>query len=153
VRQVRVRGLDPPRLARLSTGLRFVLGAQAAVLLAVGIALFVAPSVAVSVWPWMLTPLTARATGAWLIGWGVLAAHSVRENEWARVEVAMPAYALVGILQLIGLARFGDGVNWGDARAWLYLAFVLGIATVGLYGVLGARAAAAQFRTAPAGAK
>jgi hypothetical protein len=152
LRQLRMRGVDPPRLARLPTQLRFVLSAQSAVLLTVGSALFLAPAAAAPFWPWMLTPLTARATGAWLIGWGVLAAQSSRENDWARVQAAMPAYAVVGVLQLIVLARYPDAANWGDARAWFYLAFVLGIAAVGIFGVLGARAATAQSRTARVGA-
>ena len=153
LRQLRMRGVDPPRLTRLPTQMRFVLSAQAVVLLAAGSALFLAPAEAAPFWPWMLTPLTARATAAWLIGWGALAAHSCRENDWARVQVAMPAYAVVGVLQLIVLARYPDAANWGDARAWLYLGFVLGIAAVGIFGVLGARSAAAQSRMEPVGAR
>jgi hypothetical protein len=60
--QLRVRGADPPRRARLPSWSAWILGAQAAVVLSLGVALFVAPTRS-TWWPWTLTPLTSQAVG------------------------------------------------------------------------------------------
>jgi hypothetical protein len=70
VPQLRRRGADPPRHAPLPAWMRAVLLAKAAILLIVGLALFVSPD-RVSWWPWTLTPLTSMAVGARLLGVGV----------------------------------------------------------------------------------
>ena len=54
------------------------------VMLPVGAMLFLAPQLTAPVWPWMLTPLTARAVGAWLVGLGTVAALGIRENDFDR---------------------------------------------------------------------
>ncbi len=50
--------------------LRVTLLVQGAVMFAVGAALFLAPGTAEALWPWMLTPLTARMVAAWLLAFG-----------------------------------------------------------------------------------
>jgi len=67
VRQWRTLGVDPDRTRPLATWLRILLGVQALVLIPAGAGLFLAPQLSPQLWPWVLTPLTARAIGAWLI--------------------------------------------------------------------------------------
>jgi hypothetical protein len=134
VRQLRAPGTDPPRAARLPSALRVLLGGQAAVLLALGALLFVAPADTKGLWPWALTPLTARAVAAWLIGIGLAAALVVREDDWRRVRVAMVAYAAIGVLELIALGRYRHDVDWNGVQAYVFVAFVLSVALVGAYG-------------------
>ena len=74
-RQLRAPTHEINRGPPLSSWMRLVLAAQAAVLLTVGVALLVAPERAASLWLWPLTPLTARAIGAWLLGTGILVAQ------------------------------------------------------------------------------
>ena len=134
VRQLRAPGGDPPRRAPLDGRLRLVLGLQAALLLVVGAALFLAPQAAAPFWPWMLTPLTARAVAAWLLALGLAAAHVIREGDWERGRVAMVAYAVLGALELVALARYAGAIDWSGPRAWIYLLFLLSILAVGAYG-------------------
>ncbi|MCP6390534.1 hypothetical protein NL487_26805, partial [Klebsiella pneumoniae] len=47
--------------------LRLLIAAEGAVMLVVGAALFLAPASAAALWPWPLTPLTARTVAAWLL--------------------------------------------------------------------------------------
>jgi hypothetical protein len=75
--QLRTPGGDPPRSAPLPAWVYGLLAGQAVVLLGLGLALFAAPGQAAVWWPWKLTPLLAQATGAWLIGFGVAAAHQL----------------------------------------------------------------------------
>ena len=144
VRQVRAPGIDPPREAPLPTWLRVVLVVQAGVLLAVGMLLYVAPDSTKGLWPWALTPLTARAVAAWLLGIGLTAAWVVWENDWRRIRVAMAGYAAIGVLQLVVLARYRDELDWDSAQAWCFLLFVLSMPLIGAYG----RRAGAESRPA-----
>jgi hypothetical protein len=125
--------------------LRAVLAVQALVMLGVGVALFVAPSDADSLWPWTLTPLTARAVGTFLVGLGVAAAHACAEGDLGRIRGAAAAYALLGALELVAALRYGDDLTGGAAEP-LYLAFAASALAVGTYGLL-ARAASASPRS------
>ncbi len=134
--QLRVTGTDPPKRAPLPSWSAWVLGVQAGILFPLGVALFVAPGHA-SWWPWTLTPLTAQAVGAWLLGIGVGLVHAIVEGDLRRIRPGVIAYTVLGALQLVALVRYSGSVDWGRAGAWLYLAFVTSILIVGLLGVAG----------------
>ncbi len=135
-RQLRAPGEDPAPTAPLPVPLRLTLAVQAGVMLAAGAALFIAPSVAGTIWPWTLTPLTARAVGAWLVGLGAAAAQGIWENDLGRAHAAFIASAVLGGLELLALARYSGSLRWGDPAAWAYVLLVLIILGVGLYGVV-----------------
>lgn len=97
------------------------------------VALLVAPGFAAPLWSWQLTPLTARAIGAWLIGLGIAAAQVLREGDLMRVRnVQISSVAFVA-LQAIALARYPTVVSWSDPRLWGYLLFLASILAVSLY--------------------
>jgi hypothetical protein len=137
--QLRLPGGDPPRRVPMSGLVRLPIYLLAAGILAVGVALFVAPLGTGVLWPWELTPLTGRAVGAWLIGLGVAAAHMAWERDWRRVLPVSTMFAVFGALELVVLLRFLRGVDWGGARAWIYLLFLLSMLAVGLYGLYASR--------------
>src|SRR5437667_4420367 len=112
--QLRTPGGDPPRSAPLPGWAYGLLAGQAAVLLGFGVALFAAPQAA-SWWPWKLTPLLAQATGAWLIGFGVAAAHELAERDARRLFPASVSSVLLAVLQLIALARYPGSFEWSSA--------------------------------------
>ena len=99
-----------------------------------GALLFLAPEDTKGLWPWALTPLTARAAGGWLLGIGLAAAWVVWENDWHRVRVAMAGYAAIGVLELIVLARYSDELDWSGLQAYVFLLFVLSMPVIGAYG-------------------
>jgi hypothetical protein len=147
--QRRVPGGEPPRVAPLGTPVRLVLLAQAAVLLGLGTVLFVAPGETASLWPWALSDLTARAIAAWMLAVATTILVSTRENDWTRLTGPMVGYAAIAVLQLVALARYPDTPDWDDASAWVYLAFLIGMLAVGVYG---AAASVASKRPAPTSA-
>jgi hypothetical protein len=116
--------------------LRAVLCVQALIMVAVGAALFVAPVGASSLWPWTLTPLTGRAVGAFLIGFGVAAAFAVAENEIHRLHGAALAYATLGALELVAAAVHGGDFTAPALGVSLYLSFCASVLAVGLYGAV-----------------
>jgi hypothetical protein len=144
VRQLRMAGQDPPRSAPVGVGYVVLIALNAAVVLAVGVGLFATPGWAATWWPWALTPLTARAIASWLIGLGVVLWTGVIERDWLRIRAATFAYALLGALALIALARFGEEVDWGSPVAWALAAFFAGAVVIGGYGVLQSRSLRTQ---------
>jgi hypothetical protein len=133
VRQLRVPGPGSVGSRPLPSMLRLVLVLQAATMLAVGVALFAAPADADAIWPWTLTPLTARAVGAFLIGFGVAALDAAVENDLVRFEGAALAYGALGLLELLALAIHSSDLTGATSDSWIYIAFLVSVAAVGGY--------------------
>jgi hypothetical protein len=122
VRQQRQPGADPPRSSPLPPSLQAAVTLSAAGLLAYGAALLLLPEQAGAAWPWPQTPLTARATGAWLVGLGVTAAQVALEGDARRARpVAAGGVTLVALI-VVSLLRFPDAVEWGSTAAWVLVA-------------------------------
>jgi hypothetical protein len=95
----------------------------------------VAPSTADSLWPWPLTPLTARAVGAWLLALATGLVATLWERDWLRIRVATLTFAAAPLLQFVALARFSDTATWDAAGIWVYVAFLTSILALGAYGI------------------
>jgi hypothetical protein len=54
----------------------------------------------------------------------------------------MWTYALLGVLQLVVVARYAVQINWGNGFALVYLAFLGSVVVTGAFGVMLARRAA-----------
>jgi hypothetical protein len=138
--QLRAPGGDPARGPPAPTWMRFTVLGQGVGMLAVGVGLFLAPDVVKQGWPWALTPLTARAIGAWLIGIGFAAFHASRENDFLRIRPLAGGYVAFAILQFIAIVRYSGDLNWSGPAAWVYVAFLASVLPVGLFGWFGRRA-------------
>jgi hypothetical protein len=118
--------------------LRAALLLQTLVIGGIGAVMFVAPSTAEDLWPWTLTPLTARAVSAFLIGFAVAAAYAAADNRLERFAGAAYAYATLGALELLAAAVFAGDFE-GGARTALYVAFAVTVLAVGTAGSLAVR--------------
>lgn len=116
----------------LPRGLRWMLVGLAAVLLVAGVALLVAPERAADAWSWPLTPLTARAVGAWLVGLGWAAAHARLIDDADRVRPLGLTGAVFFVLQWVALLRHGDALDWAG---WQMVAYELGMVWIGAVSV------------------
>jgi hypothetical protein len=104
-----------------------LLGVTGVVEVALGLLLFFIPAWMITIWPWTLTPLTARVVGAMLTLPGIVQISMALDPRWssARVGIESQAFSLVFIL--ISAAR-----AWGDfkpANAGTYL-FVGGLSAL-----------------------
>jgi hypothetical protein len=133
--QLRVPGTDPPR-SSLPAGLRPALALQSIAMLVVGGALFIAPAGADSLLPWSLTPLTGRAVGAFVFGFGLAAAHASLENDLERFRGAALAYLALGALQLAAVARYTGDLNSDGPGDFIYVAFLVSVVAVSVYALL-----------------
>jgi hypothetical protein len=92
----------------------------------------------------MLTPLTARAIGAWLLPIGLAGIWVVFENDLGRSRLLSTTYIFYAILVIGALARFREEIDWSHPSAWALAAMVALILVTGIAG----RVAAARL---PAG--
>ncbi|HEV7654934.1 MAG TPA: hypothetical protein VGP36_09410 [Mycobacteriales bacterium] len=138
VRQQRASGPDPDRRHPVPAWLAAAFGVQGLVMLVTGVVLFVAPSTATTLWPWTLTPLTARVVAAWLVAFGVAALLTLAERDLGRVATGTVAYTVFGVLELLALLRFHDEPRWGSAAMIGYLVVLVTIIPVGATGWLAA---------------
>jgi hypothetical protein len=146
--QLRAPGSDPPRQHRLPLWLRPLLAMPAAVLVVVGAGLFVAPATFDGLWPWPLTPLTARAIGTGFAALGLIVTQMAWEDNLERDRIGFAALAVLGALQLVALLRYSGDVDWDTLQAWVYLAGLVGAVAIGASGWL--LAARESQRIAPA---
>ena len=95
---------------------------------------YVAPSTARTLWPWPLTPLTARAVSAWLIAFGVAAVLTLIERDLSRLTPARSRTPLFGVLELVALLRYGDVGRWDSPAGIVYLVVLISVVPVGAIG-------------------
>lgn len=132
--QERLPGLDPVKRLPLPGWLIGVLAVQGTILLVTGAALFLLPAAREGLWPWPLTPLTARAVGSWLVAFGLAAWLSIRERDLERLEIAAISYVVFGVLEMVVLLRYPGAVQWGEPSAAIYLLVLLSIIPTGAFG-------------------
>lgn len=112
---------------------RLVSAIAGAVILAIALFMLIFPQVGIDVWPWQLSPFTARVVGGWFALPGVVAFVLARDSRWSAWRVLLESQVIALALMLIAVAR-----AWGDfmqdrPTTWL---FVGGIALL-LMSVLG----------------
>lgn len=102
--------------------------------LAVGaILIFIFPHLLIPLFPWPLTPLTARSLSGWLIAVGTIMLSMSRENDRTRSRLATPMFILILPVLLLQMARYANEVNWGNPVLWLGLVLFAIIGFCGLY--------------------
>jgi hypothetical protein len=114
-RQLRAAVADSPATAEIPRWFRSAAAAFGALLMLLGAVLFIAPGTAEDLWPWELTPLTARASASWLVGEGLLGVMMAREERWIRVRWVPVSFGAVALLLAIALLRYPDSFESGSA--------------------------------------
>lgn len=95
--------------------------------------IFLFPGLLIPIFPWQLTPLTARSLSGWLIAVGTLMLSMSREKDQTRARLATPMLILVLPVLLLQLLRFAEQVNWGSPVLWIGLALFAIVGFCGLY--------------------
>ena len=136
VLQLRAPGGDSPSSPEIPRWFRSGAAALGALLVVVGAVLFVAPETADDLWPWELTPLTARASAAWLVGQGLVGVMMAREERWIRVRWAVLGVGALALLLAIALLRYGDSFDFGSPAGIGYLGALALMFAGGAFGSL-----------------
>jgi hypothetical protein len=128
-------GLPEPGEAIVPANVRLAAKLFAAGALAAAAVFFVSPQTAIDVWPWELTPLTARVLASFTAQVGVGALMLSRDARWSAWRLLVQTFFVATALLLVGALRgFGD-FDQGNPLTWLYLGGLLGtdLALVLLY--------------------
>lgn len=88
---------------------RWLMGAFGLGVLLTSVLFFSVPSLMIEVWPWALSPLTARIVSGWFALPGVLWLEIARDRRWQAARIGLESQALSLVLILWGVAR-----AWGD---------------------------------------
>ena len=132
--QFRHPGRDPVRESPLPAALRSATAVGGAALVIGGVLLLLEPSAAAWMWSWPVKALTARAIGAWMVGFGIAMAHIAWEADWRRIRAATSGAGALGVLQLIALLRYRNDPDWTAPQTWVYLVVLVGFVAFGVWG-------------------
>ena len=80
--------------------------------------LFLFPGRAVAVWPWMLTPLTARVMGA-IFALGIAGLGAMADRRWSSARILLQVAALMLALILVAAARASGELDPSNVMTWL----------------------------------
>jgi hypothetical protein len=142
VAQERRAGSDSDVTIAVPRFLAVALLGQGALLIVLGAVLYVVPATQSVLWPWQLTPLTARAIAAWLVAFGLGALLASRANDLARLEVSAWSYGLMAVLEFVVLVRNVGSVRWTSVATWGYLLLLSGVLATSVAGLVQVRARA-----------
>jgi hypothetical protein len=109
-------GPSMPRAVRLAMG-----GAGACVLLA-GVLVFLLPGAAADVWPWTITPLTARIVAAVIALVGCVWLSVAQAGSWSAARIPLEAQAIVLGCLLWAAVRGSGDVGWDEPMAVVLVA-------------------------------
>jgi hypothetical protein len=96
--------------------------------LAAGSLVFVVPQIAVDVWPWQLTPLTARVLASLTVQVGVGALVLSRDPRWSAWRLIVQTFLVATALLLAGAIRAFADFDASSPLTWLYLGGLTGAA-------------------------
>jgi len=135
------RRRDPGTLedadVELAGPIKTVLVAAGIALLAVAAVMFARPTAVIGVWPWKLTPLTARAVAGFVALPGVAWLAMAADGRWSAARAAVQTVGLGTILLLGAVIRAWSEFDHSNPLTYLYVgglaATLIGLAA--LYGV------------------
>jgi hypothetical protein len=120
---------DPP----MPAGVRVVMTCAGGAVVLAGLLAFAAPQVAIEIWPWTLTPLTARIVAAVVALFGSVWVSAALRGGEASARIPLEAH-LVGLVFLLLAAVRGHGdIDWSNPLAPV---LVGGVATMMLLDVV-----------------
>lgn len=109
-----------PTEVQLPPMARSVIGALGVVAVAFGVFLFVLPEEAIDIWPWAVTPLTARVLGATLM-LGIAGLGMFADPRWTTARLMLQVEIFMMALILVGAVRASDDFNYSRAITWLFV--------------------------------
>jgi hypothetical protein len=112
--------------------LRQAMAVAGGVILLAALFFFIFSTIAINVWPWPLTPLTARVMAGWqaLLGTGALAI--ARENRWSSWPVALQSIAYWQSLNVVAFFRHRQEFGAAGLWNWFTLYTVVGLVALSL---------------------
>jgi hypothetical protein len=103
---------------RLPRAVRVLGGIFGVILTAGALALFAAPGLMIGVWPWDVSPFTARILAGWFALFGVVNGVVVLDPRWSAARILVQSQVLGFTLVLIGAARVWTNFDPSNVLTW-----------------------------------
>jgi hypothetical protein len=104
---------------------RWVIGISGAGAVLIGLLFFLQPAFMIGVWPWKLTPLTARVMGTLFALAGVGALCIARDIRWSAVRIAFQSQMIALVLILLAIVFSWSNFNQANPLTWVFVAGML----------------------------
>jgi hypothetical protein len=115
-----------PGEAIVPASVRRVAQLVAAVLLVDAAVCFLSPQTAIDIWPWMLTPLTARVLASFTAQVGIGALLLSLDRRWSAWKLIVQTFFVATALLLVGAVRAWDDFDTGNVMTYLYIGGLIG---------------------------
>jgi hypothetical protein len=132
------RRQDPavnPQEVLIPASVSKAIGVVGTLAVVVGLLLFLFPMRAIDLWPWQLTPLTARIMGA-IFALGVTALGSIGERRWSAARLMLQVEILMVALVIVAGIRARTDLDPSNPITWLvvggFLSLFLGSVALGV---------------------
>jgi hypothetical protein len=121
--------------------LRWLVGVVGVITVVIAFLLFVQPGLMLAVWPWTLTPLTARVAGAMFALPGIVGLSIAADRRWSAARIILQAQAFSILVILIAAARAWGDYDKSNPAAYLFAGGLAGllVAIAALYIFMEAR--------------
>jgi hypothetical protein len=110
----------PKFIRQLSGGLGVVLTVAAVLLL-------LTPNIMIEVWPWTVTPLTARIMASMFILPGLVSLSMAYDGSWASARYLLKAQAISVGLMIIAIFIARADFDWASPTSWIFTAGMSGV--------------------------
>src|SRR5688500_6655527 len=112
----------------VAPAVRTVAGAIGAGALLAAALFLVSPDTAIDVWPWELTPLTARVIACFTAQVGLGALLLSLDARWSSWRLLLETFLVATAFLLVGTARAWSDYDDGKAATWIVLGGLVGLA-------------------------
>lgn len=115
-------GVLEPRDVRIPPTVRRIVAAGGAFYVAIALLLLAVPDPMTGVWPWSLTPLTARVIGGMLMLLGSFGLTIAADGRWSSCRIPLQALLVALAFGLVAVIRAWPTFDTTRAFTWVYVA-------------------------------
>ncbi len=134
LRNTRAAALPPAGTGELTLPpvVRVAVGIVGATGLVVSLLLFVIPAVMIEIWPWQLSPLTARVIAAQFVVFSLFALAAFQDPRWESLRLVIRSELAAPVFFLIALLQSWDNFDRSNPLTWVFafnvaVVFVIGV--------------------------
>ena len=114
-------GTPDPGDVILPRWIRLAAGIAGGLMVGIALFMFISPETVIAVWPWKLTPLTARVVGGWFALPGVVGLMYSTDRRWSAWRIVLESQMIGILLILIGAVRAWGDFDQSRPTTWLFV--------------------------------
>jgi len=112
----------------LTRGLRRYFLIHVAVLVPVGLTMYLLPTLGQRLWPWMLSLVNIRLLGAFFVGGSIMSMWNLRQKSWRDIQPLIGLYAVFTSLATVASIIHFSLFNPARIITWLFFALYIFVA-------------------------